>query len=636
MHRLQHSTLGPSAASVVALLLVLYIGLACASTAHAQKISQAISVAMVPFVDDTGHNSLLIANKATDAVAMALDDSQEYVVTAGGDTEREMEALGIIKAESPRFSVSKEQQVRLGERLRVEKVASGSVNMLRVYRNGACHCVMTVLLLDVATREWLDGATEPYTTQPMPGWKGEEAEVINEALRCAAEKAVARIQTDRRPRGNVDMVDQSGEVIINLGYRDGMEMGMELLVVRGVWNAAQERVVLRNLGVIEVRKTEINMSRCRLVSGSLPRTSDKCYVMYRPNVRIAKAARSVRTKRYATWLTAALLLTGIYNTARGPDYQSAPGVRAYLSQSAPGAEPRIRVIETSGNVPDATVTKAFLVFRGDYQGFPAEVDNQNFLIAARQGGRLDFFEDYPEQVVDIEFEMEFTYIDEEGEQEDGDVDITYNHLALVAGRQYYYKLRRIVDPGRVNIPIADTGQAPDVPVDVDFEIDPSDALGEPSPPAGPVTFFYPGTLETPSDGNEAVDWRKDSTTFTWRPAVGANQYRVLIYKNPQATGIAAKMSPVLNYTSGTTMSWKLDSNLQATTTYYWFVASWCNGEAKPVVQSNGSKGWILSQPFRFRTVSSPPPTPSSAAQESGGRRPPSRSGWWGGPRGRGK
>ena len=42
---------------------------------------------------------------------------------------------------------------------------------------------MTVRLLDVGTQAYLDGATADYTTKAIPGWKGDESEIINEALR---------------------------------------------------------------------------------------------------------------------------------------------------------------------------------------------------------------------------------------------------------------------------------------------------------------------------------------------------------------------------------------------------------------------------------------------------------------------
>lgn len=631
MHLLHRSTLGTLVGPMLALILVL-IGLAPAGTAHAQSISQGISVAVVPFTDSTAHQKELIAEKATDAVALALDDSQEYVVTLKADMDRELQAMGVTRAAGGRLGISKERMLRLGQRLRVEKVAHGSVDLLTIQRNGSARCRLTVRLLDVDLEEYLDGATGDHTTKPIPGWKGDETEVIDEVLRSAAEDAVRNTRTSRLPRGNVDMVDSTGLIMINLGFRDGIQEGMELLVARGVWNKAQERMEMQKIGIVQAKRVEVNLTRCQRTSGKMPRTSDKVYAMYRDTLTIATAARKTKTKKSIKAIAAGALLLGIIGTAMGPNHQSAPGAGAYLSQSAPGAEPRIRVLELTGNVPGSAQTFAWLVYRGEARGFPAEADNRNYLISAVRGSRLDWFEDSPERHVDISFQMDFTFLDEEGEQEEGDVDITYNHVELVAGRTYYYKLRRIVDPGRSQIPIADTGQAEEL-ADVDFDIDPHDALGNESRAAGPVTFFYPAEPETPSDGNLAVDPGINKTVFTWGTSVGADQYQVMVYDNPQAVGVAKKKSPVLTYTGtpGGTMNWRMNTALEPSTDYYWFVGGRKSLEGQPKVISNGSTGWILSEPYSFRTAPTPPPTPTGAPAADGGRIRPNtgRPGWWG-------
>lgn len=280
MQRLQQSMLRPLVATSIAVLTVLYLGLAPMSTAHAQRISEAVAVAIVPFADHTGRNSEMIATKATDAAALALDASKEYVVMPRADTQREMEALGVANATSPLYGLSEEQMVRLGERLRVSKVCNGVVEALSIDKSGRCRCRITLRLLDVGTEEYLDGATSDYTTKPIPGWEGDEASVMNEAFRSAAEECIRKIQTTRRPRGNVDNVEQTGQVLVNLGFKDGIEVGTEFLVVRGIWNAATEKVVLRKIGVVEAKQIDSTFSRCAVTSGMAPRTGDKVYVMY--------------------------------------------------------------------------------------------------------------------------------------------------------------------------------------------------------------------------------------------------------------------------------------------------------------------------------------------------------------------
>jgi hypothetical protein len=639
MHRPRHKSPSLYAASAIALVTALSAALGLNGAAYGQRINQAISVAVVPFADRTAHPSELIADKATDAVALALEDSQEYVVTPRADTTSEMAATGIARAAGLVRTFPEVQLCRLGERLRVEKVAAGSVDGLSVAKTGECSCTLTVRLLDVATQEYLDGATVGYSTKPIPGWKGESADVINEALRSAAELAVTKMQTSRRPRANVDMVDQAGAIHINLGFRDGVENGMELLVVRGVWNAAQERVVLRKLGVIEVKQVDFNQSRCALKSGAMPRTSDKCYVMYRPTQSLQKASGRAKATRYARIAIGLGALFGAYSIMTGKDAQSAPSAKAFLSQAYPGADPRIQV--TAGGGTGSRQVYGWLVYRGSTRGFPAEADNRNYLVSAARGEKLGVFEDDPQRQVGITFEMTFNYLDETGDQQAADVAITYNHTELAAGSSYYYRLRRFVDPGRVRIPVS-TGQVADL-VDVSFTVDPADALSSESSPAGPVTYFQPPTPELPSDGNSAVNPLANKTRFTWTPSFGADQYKVYLYDNASATGSPVKISPVLTNMSvdaAGSMNWLLNTALDPTTTYYWFVGARRSSDAaEPVIQSLGTSGWIFSSAFSFTTSPTPPNPASAMAVTTTGHKPTStragsKPGWWPDVRGR--
>lgn len=640
MHRPRHTMPSMPVAATLALVMTLLAAFALSGAAYGQRINQAISVAVVPFADRTSRPNELVANKATDAVALALEDSQEYVLTPRPDTEAEMQAIGMSREAGLLRPYAEVQLLRLGERLRVEKVAAGTVDALTVSKSGQCNCTLTVRLFDMATEEYLDGATVTYATKPIPGWKGDSAEVINEALRSAAELAVAKMATNRRPRANVDLVDQSGAIHINLGFRDGIEPGMELLVVRGVWNAAQERVILRKLGIIEVKQVDFNQSRCGLRSGSMPRTGDKCYVMYRPSQSLEKAAWRAKATRYTRIAVGLGALLGIYAIASGDDAQAAPGAKAFLSQAYPGAEPRIQVTSSGGT--GSREVYGWLVYRGETRGFPAEVDNRNYLVSALRGEKLGVYEDSPDREVDIPFAMTFQYLTEEGEQEDATVDITYNHLELSAGSSYYYRLRRIVDPGRVRVPISEN-QAEELG-DVSFEVDPEDCLSTESNPAGPITYFMPPTPELPSDGNSAVNPLANKTRFTWTPAYGADQYQVYVYDNASATGSPVKVSPVLTNTSVDatgSMNWLLNTQLSATTTYYWFVGARRSTDASlPYLQSISKSGWIFSEPYSFTTSPMPPDpvgvtTVTTAGAKTGAAgRIGGRQSWWPDVRGR--
>jgi hypothetical protein len=138
----------------------------------------------------------------------------------------------------------------------------------------------------------------------------------------------------------------------------------------------------------------------------------------------------------------------------------------------------------------------------------------------------------------------------------------------------------------------------------------------------------------PSDGNTVVDPTANKTVFTWQPSVGADQYKVFLFDNPSLTGSPIKVSPVLvnpSVSAGGTMSWRLNTALDPSTTYYWVVGASRSGEAAPFVHSTGTKGAIFSSVYRFTTSPTPPPPPSSATVGTAGakgHRPADRPGWW--------
>jgi len=68
------------------------------------------TTAVVTFDDNSGRDSRFLEAKASDAVALALQDSREYLVTPARDVEREQRALALS------VPLSKVEAVRLGAR----------------------------------------------------------------------------------------------------------------------------------------------------------------------------------------------------------------------------------------------------------------------------------------------------------------------------------------------------------------------------------------------------------------------------------------------------------------------------------------------------------------------------------------
>ena len=172
--------------TVASLVLVSVLLTALPVVALAQS-RDVTTTAVVTFTDSSNRNSPLLEAKATDAVALALQDSREFLVTAARDVDREMRALGV----TPPLSVA--QAIRLGRRLEVDSVTVGEIFEASVdERSGAASVKIEMRMVNVEAEEALDGANITAKTRGLAGWHGTEADALNEALRQASEQVVAK------------------------------------------------------------------------------------------------------------------------------------------------------------------------------------------------------------------------------------------------------------------------------------------------------------------------------------------------------------------------------------------------------------------------------------------------------------
>lgn len=627
----------------MAAVMVGVLTLLAASAAVAQGTSKEVThVIVLPVVDRTQRQSTAVLDKATAAVALALEDSGEFTVASTSDLAREMDALGL------RFPLNKAEQLRLARRLHADKVINSYLHRLVVNtKTGAGEARLEVQALDVVAEEVIAGGIGRGFTMPVPGWAGDELTVINELLRQAAEEAVRDMLKRRVPRGMVEMIDDLGLVHVNLGLRDGVAVGQELVVMRGYWQRELERTIMRKIGVVRVAQVASDRLTATVVSGMPPRTGDRVYVLYRP-VEVQKAVKRRKKITQSTRLLAALgLIAGIVATATGKHRYSAPAGRAAMAQGlsatgaiAPGQTPTIRIVNILGRpVPDPSrEIKGYIIFRGESPFI--DTDDPENIVYVSGNPRLRAWDDDMTARAEINATKEWTYIGRGGDEEDASYDITYNHRPLEPGHTYYYRVRRIVSPYEAQVPIATqqargvgTAQGPEY-VDAEWEFEPNmDAvLSGPSDPLGPVTYVLPAVLRDPRDGLTTVNPRE--ITFVWDlqtpPSAGpgaadaryvllvfrANNLNHPIYRSEPMRPTASTMTKVVRDPDG--------HIFKPDTEYVWMVGHYVEGEPEPLTPL----GLVLSSQFYFRTVAVPP-APTSVGAARGGERVPVRRGWLG-------
>lgn len=630
MQQLRRSTLSRLMSYFVAVALLapqLFIALPLAS---AQTMKQVTAAAVIPFEDQSGSGKDFVAREMTSAAALAFEATREYTVTATTDLERELASMGV---QAP---LSKDQQIRIGQRLQVEKVITGAVSSLSVdAKSGACALGAWIMMLDVGVAEYLDGATVSVRTNPIPGWSGDVDQSINEAMRAAAEQAVASLLGNRVRRGNVDAVDDLGYSTINLGTSDGLARDTDLLVMRPQWQPDLEKVLLRRVGVLRVKDIDAKSALCQTVEGSKPASGDKVYRMYKPVAVMRKEEQSRKTKETGKLVAGALLLLGLVGVAVGPTTSSPSRVQATLTQSAPGDSPVVRLTIKTGNIAN-TNTHGTMIFRAaNNPDFPAIALNLIDVMPGKvntytdEASRLYVVEDPPAEIT-------FQYFDEGGDLTDGSLTATYNHTTLVQGGRYYYKVCRVTDPlfpPGTKPPIGTTQAVTLTEPSIETEPD-SRIISQPSPPAGPVTFFLPAIQSTPSDG--AVNQPTQNITFTWQPTTGADTYVVEVFPDSDPQG---KLSPVyqsaVQRATGTTlMSATIRGPFTANTRFWWRVGSRQSTDpVQPFNQFVGRSGWLYST-MRSLTTAGAPPEPPGTSSAQPKPVPDAHRGWWGGSRGR--
>lgn len=614
MHRVRRNSTVQKLICILLSAILIPCGVSLAQGARGAAATPTItSCAVLPLTNITGLDDPMLPSMAAAAVSIALQESRELIVTSTTDLEREMRALGIS------LPASQSDLVRLGNALRVDKVLSGKITELSVNsQNGQARCSLEISVLDVDVQEILDGATATVTTPAIPGWTGDVTRVVNDALRSASTNAVSQMLAKRIRRGHVDLITDKGEVNINLGIADGVEVGTELLVMRPTWSSDLEKTLMRRVGTIVVGEVYAHMGWARVIDGSTPQTGDRVYKLHVPPVRQKEIARSASRKKSGQLLAAAGILLGIYNTGTGSTSATPSVLTGNLWQSKMGQAPTVVLTVKTSNT-EGERTRGWVIYRAaNNPFFPTQPMHIIDVIEGKKLPGGGYYSDDPTAMYSVDGgQFTYDYAGEEGEREDADVEYSYNHMPMTPGMRYYYVIRRIIEPlmpPGYNPPIA-TAQAfepvdePELTIDVEF----GQPLSDPSNHFGPITYYTVPQLVSPA--NRAPNQLQTNIAFTWQVSEGADLYRVELFeqRDPSGLGNPYWVSPELRVGAGQReMSYSFSvpsaaDGLRPASTYYWRVGARASGDVtKPVCHELQREGYLYSAMREFQTVMGPP------------------------------
>jgi len=378
----------------------------------------------------------------------------------------------------------------------------------------------------------------------------------------------------------------------------------------------------------------------RVEQGTTPQTGDKVYKLYKPPLRKQAEERKKSRKNLAQTISAIGLLFGILNVGTGTSIASASSVTGNLSQVACGVDPNI-VLKVHTSNTERERTHGWVIYRAaNNPYFPPTPYNMIDVIEGKDLPSNRYSDDpYPSAPYVEDFEFTYFYFVEEGEQEEADVTASWNHWPMTIGSKYYYVVRRIIEPLRppgFNPPIT-TQQGAEEPVEepeLEIEVEGGSGLSEASTHFGPVTFFMPPALTSPSHGapNQSVT----NVRFTWQVSTGADLYKVELYGpldpngrgNPYWTSTEMRVGAGMTTMSATYSVADAASGLTPDATYYWRVGARTSGDITAPYNSDlGKTGYLYSTMREFTTVYEPPSQLSAGAKSS---KPATRKpGFWG-------
>lgn len=580
---------------------------------QAQQIARR-PVAVLDFENRTRYGGDYLGRVAADTLALVLQ-AHGYDVRSREEVQRELVALEL----RPPYSPLELQKLGRSERVDVLEIFTGEILEVLTAPSAATVTVV-VQVTDVETATTVNGAVVRETYAPK-GFEGDVGRLVEQALERALERAVRDIAARQVTlRGRVMTVDRKGRVTISLGRRDGVKPGDEMVVLRPRYDPLTQSFQMAQVATLRVSEVTSDDAVAEVVGtpqGGLE-TGDVVRPLFRIERLMATPAMEyqARRKNFVNQVVRiALPVLAIFglldiNRSRGgsrpPIVPSANAGRVF--QARPGDVPFIRIRWQRGSAPALHEIGGWSIYRSTVPNFSASPET---LIDVLTDRRAEMYDDAPIFFTRSDVEVEVTWLTQTGEEE-GTYTADFNHLPIVPGETYFYRVRRIGRPDTRPPTVGQAGRSRQQQLVTPSEDDPERLLSDPSVPIGPITYVGLPTLSKPLNGS--TDRRTDSVTFEWNVVGGGTEYVVEILADPQGRTILWRSPTVVvpSVAGLVTQSLTYDRNqpgfftLQPRTVYYWRVGT---RNSDPQQLPPEPLGYVYSETWSFETAETPPGTP---------------------------
>lgn len=573
--------------SVIASLLVNILVIAFpVSRAEAQFSTTRSQWAVVDFVNKSGVGGDALGGVASDAVTTLLIGSNRADLIEKESVDRVIDELQLSKP-----ITNKLELLRLGQAIGAEVVITGEVQKARINKgaNGkSADVVLLVRGIDVASGLSVLGTAEFGQSAERPGDVSDDA-VLNEAINFAAQKSVTTIIQQQIGVATVLATPTSKFVKINKGSRDGIKVGMDMVVTRG-----REQVATIHISDVSTQEAEATVRSS--IKGVAP--GDKARVLYDKLPEIQLTARGPRTRTVrrgdTTGALLAVLVVGLIALTMNKGQGNSPGefwTEAALAED--GVSPVVKCSWHPNIFNLGTQNRVeWQVWRTDYADTPVEVVPGSFnSVYDRAAARTRNWRDMGSIVGGP------ACVEDPGQE-------AFENPApgIIPGTTYMYTLSLVYKLSSLDVPGAETGG----------EITDCFFTTTREPAKGPSTPLDQATLISPPNGATDVN---NTVQFSWTAVPGANQYAVEISTSPTFSNAnnVRLIATVESILPGSVSTDPIDISgvFPASQRLYWRVGARNSADIPGPVKDILGLRYVQSLPNQFDRVTPPPPPPSN-------------------------
>jgi curli biogenesis system outer membrane secretion channel CsgG len=188
-----------------------------------------MQVGVIDFRNDSGYGGDMLARCATDAVVIELSKSNRFDVITRAQIQAQMKELDIKPPLNPT------ERERLGQELAADAMIEGAIKAVEIRGTGPTRrAVVTVVvrMVDQASQEVVNGAVQSGWSQMRVGSDTDDDKLISDAINNSAYQAVKTMIDYIIPEATVQNTIRTNEVMLNKGARDGLRVGMRMIVIR--------------------------------------------------------------------------------------------------------------------------------------------------------------------------------------------------------------------------------------------------------------------------------------------------------------------------------------------------------------------------------------------------------------------